>query len=126
MEEGNKSRPWHMVGCLDPFVMYAVGVYDFIMIHSGNAEEYILRNFAPSAVAYFTNYPLLPLWFWVLNLAAGIAVPILLFLHKKIAVWIALTSWVADLVLMFIFFTFLNCLESLGAQTTAFDIESQL
>jgi hypothetical protein len=55
--------------------MYAVGVYDFIMIHSGNAEEYILRNFAPSSVAYLANYPLLPLAFWVLNLAAGIAAP---------------------------------------------------
>lgn len=88
--------------------MYAVGVYDFIMIHSGNAEEYILRNFAPSAVAYFANYPLLPLAFWVLNLAAGIAAPILLLLRQKIAVWVALTSGVADLVLMFISFTFLN------------------
>jgi len=88
--------------------MYAVGVYDFIMIHSGNAEEYILRNFAPSAVAYFANYPLLPLAFWVLNLATGIAAPILLLLRQKIAVWVALTSGVADLVLMFISFTFLN------------------
>jgi hypothetical protein len=102
--------------------MYAVGVYDFIMIHSGNAEEYMLRNFAPSSVAYLANYPLLPLCFWVLNLATGIAAPILLLLRQKIAVWVALTSGVADLVLMFISFTFLNRLDALGAQTTAFDI----
>jgi len=94
--------------------MHAAGVYDFIMIHSSNAEEYILRNFAPSAVAYFANYPLLPLCFWVLNLATGIAAPILLLLRQKIAVWVALTSGVAYLVLMFISFTFLNRLEALG------------
>lgn len=123
LKEGNKSRPWHLwLVALILLLMYGAGVYDFVMIHSGNAEEYILRNFAPSAVAYFANYPLLPLCFWVLNLATGIAAGISLLLGQKIAVWVALTSGIADLVLMFLSFTFLNRYNALGAQTTGFDM----
>lgn len=62
MKNSNKTRPWHfwLVAVFFLF-MYGVGVYDFIIIHSGSAEEYLLKNFEPSAVGYFSNYPILPL-----------------------------------------------------------------
>lgn len=123
MKNPMKTRPWHfwLVAAFFLF-LYGVGVYDFIMIHSGSAEEYLLKNFEPSAVAYFTDYPILPLCFWVINLAAGVAAPVLLLLRQKIAEWFALVSAVSDLVLMFITFTFMNRWNAIGGQNSVLDI----
>lgn len=123
MKKPMKTRPWHfwLVAAFFLF-LYGVGVYDFIMIHSGSAEEYLLKNFEPSAVAYFTDYPILPLCFWVINLAAGVAAPVLLLLRQKIAEWFALVSAVSDLVLMFITFTFMNRWNAIGVQNSVLDI----
>lgn len=123
MKKPMKVRPWHfwLVAAFFLF-LYGMGIYDFIMIHSGSAEEYILEKFEPPAVAYFANYPILPLFFWAANLAAGVAAPLFLLLRQRIAVWLALVSAISDLVLMFITFTFMNRWNAIGAGNSAFDI----
>lgn len=118
-----KQRPWHVwLMILIVGFIYAMGIYDFFMMLSHNEHYYASHNYGQAVVEYFTAYPLYFMVFWIVNLLAGMLAPITLIFNVKWAKQLALSSSVADLILLLLTFTFKNRLEVLGAGVAAFDI----
>lgn len=104
--------------------MYAMGIYDLFMMLSHNSSYYQAHNYGQSVIDYFTNYPLPFLILWIINLIAGILAPVLLFIlkNKKIAKNIALTSTIADTLLLLGTFLLKNRFAVLGLNIALFDL----
>ena len=118
-----KQRPWHLwLIVLFVGFMYLMGIYDFFMMLAHNEDYYAVHHYGQAVVEYFTNYPAYYMVFWIANLLAGILAPITLIFNAKCAKWLALISWVADLILLLFTFTFRNRLAVLGTGVAVFDI----
>lgn len=118
-----KKRPWHLwLIVLFVGFIYSMGIYDFFMMLSHNQDYYTAHNYGQAVVEYFTNYPAYYMVFWITNLLTGIAAPITLIFNLKQAKRFAFISWVADLILLLLTFTFRNRLEILGTDVAVFDV----
>jgi hypothetical protein len=104
--------------------MYSMGIYDLFMMLSHNSSYYQIHGYGPSVIHYFTNYPLPFLILWITNLIAGVLSPVFLLIltNKKIAKNMALTSTIADALLLFGTFLLKNRLAVLGLNIALFDL----
>ncbi|MGY3777817.1 hypothetical protein [Isobaculum melis] len=104
--------------------MYAMGIYDLLMMLSHNSSYYQVHGYGQSVVAYFTNYPFPFLILWIANLMTGVLAPIFLLLLKKknIAKKMALISTIADAILLLGTFLLKNRLAVLGPTIARFDL----
>lgn len=116
------KRPWRIwiIALLFIFI-YAMGIYDFFMMLSHNAAYYSSHGYGENVIAYFSNYPVYFLVFWVGNLLCGFAAPILLLLKKAVSKQIALVSAMSDFLLLILTFMFRDRWNVLGAHIAAFD-----
>ena len=102
--------------------IYSIGIYDFFMVLGHNEAYYNSNNFGPAVVEYFTDYPLIPLFFWATNLLSGFIAPILLLFRSKWALKAAFVSAISIIILQLITFTFMNRWNVLGPWISMFDI----
>src|SRR5699024_1037985 len=117
------KTPWHLwLIALFFIFIYANGVYDYFMMLGHNVDYYGSKGFTEETHKYFTNYPIIPLVFWTVNIICGVITPILLLFRKKLAVWIALVSAIAITLLELSGFIFMNRWEALGTFVSVFDI----
>jgi len=117
------KTPWHLwVMALFFIFIYANGIYDYFMMLGHNADYYSSKGFGEKTLKYFTNYPIVPLIFWTINIFGGMIASILLLFRTRLVVWIALISAISMLFLDVIGFAFRNRWEALGTFTSLFDI----
>ncbi|HEX3076016.1 MAG TPA: hypothetical protein VHQ24_04020 [Lachnospiraceae bacterium] len=115
--------PWHLwlIGLIFTF-LYSYAIYDIFMMLGHNEAYYSSKHLGKAAYTYFTNYPVFPLIFWVLNIVSGAIAPILLLLRSRLAVPTSLISAISIIILEFITFTFRNRWNALGSSIGIFDI----
>ncbi|MEC2072446.1 hypothetical protein [Alkalihalophilus marmarensis] len=115
--------PWHiwLVGLLFLFI-YGYGIFDYFMMLGLNSAYYDSNNFGPAVYEYFSNYPVVPLIFWTINVFSGLIASILLLFRTRWAMWVALISAVSMLCLQVLTFSFMNRWNVLGPWISLFDI----
>jgi len=117
------KRPWHLWVMAVLFMFFfCVGVWDWVMIHTPGWQEYVSRQFQPSAVEYFSDYPLLPLVFWTANVVSGPVAVLLMVAASRWAFPAAVFNFVTNGVLALITFGFMDRFELLGAKTGSQDL----
>lgn len=116
------ATPWHLwlVGIFF-LATYAMGARDYVLCLTVS-EAYFESQGWHGAVAYFTDYPLVPLVFWTTGLAAGLAAPAALLLRSRWAVPIALAAALAQLLLQISTFGSMDRWSMLGPEHSLFDI----
>lgn len=102
--------------------LYVMGIYDFPMMLTHNAQYYASKGYGELAVAYFSGYPWYLMIFWVLNLVCGVLSPVLYLMKKKYAYKVAFVSAIADLVLIILGVLFRNRIAALGLNIFLFDL----
>lgn len=102
--------------------MYVMGIYDFFMMLGHNNAYYISHGYSQNVKDYFTNYPIVFLIFWIVNLVCGLLSPILYVFKKKICIKIAFISFLADAFLIVGTSLFRNRIGVLGVNIFAFDL----
>jgi hypothetical protein len=122
-QENSIRTPWHLwfIGLFFIFI-YTYGIYDYFMMLGHNEAYYNSKRFGDTVLAYFTDYPILPLVFWTMNVFSGLIAPILLLFHTRWAAQVAMISSISMLCLEFITFTFMNRWNVLGPWISLFDI----
>ncbi|CAH8704946.1 hypothetical protein M5W83_13180 [Paenibacillus thiaminolyticus] len=115
--------PWHLwfIGLFFIF-LYTNGIYDYFMMRGHNEAYYSAKNYGEAVFVYFTNYPMLPLIFWTINVFSGLIAPILLLIRSRLAVQVSLISSVSILCQEFITFAFMDRWNTLGPWISLFDI----
>ncbi|OEF96663.1 hypothetical protein [Desulfuribacillus alkaliarsenatis] len=127
IEKHRFRGPWSLwfIGILFLF-LYAYGVYDFVMMLGHNVEYYSSNNYGDEVFEYFTDYPVLTLMLWIINIVSGVIAPILLLFRSRWAVMMALISAISILILQFITFAFMNRWNVFGPWVSLFDIAIML
>lgn len=117
------KTPWHLwvVGFFFIFI-FANGVYDYFMMLGHNVDYYNSKHYGEAIVAYFTNYPMVFLVFWTINVFCGLIASILLLFKTRWAMRGALVSAVAMLCLEVLTFAFRDRWNVLGPWISLFDI----
>ncbi|GAB4587303.1 hypothetical protein [Nocardia sp. IFM 10818] len=117
------ATPWHRwpIG-LFFLLLNAIGAYDYVETHTRNADYFARQGYGPDQIAYFTDYPMVPLVFWTINIAAGLAAAVLLLLRSRSAVPAAATATISQLCLQAVSFGFMDRWSILGARLGLFDI----
>lgn len=106
--------------------LYANGIYDCFMMLGHNSAYYSSKNYGEAVMVYFTDYPLLPLIFWIAHLVSGLIAPTLLFFRSHWAVQVSLISAISIILQEFLTFVFRNRLYVLGPWISLFDIAIML
>lgn len=115
-------RPWHLwLVTVTFFALNVGGARDYALILSQNTD-YILQNFGPGGVGYFTDYPVVLRLLWTLNIAGGLIAPLLLVARRSWSVPVAVVAAGAQILLLLITFTFRDRWQVLGNLTSWFDI----
>lgn len=118
-----KRNPWHLwLFSFFVLFLYSMGIYDLFMMLSHNQNYYVSHGYGLQVTDYFTNYPIYFLVLWVTNLLGGFFSPLLLIIRSKWAKTLALTSTVADILLLLFTFIFRNRFNVLGVSVAVFDI----
>ena len=107
--EKHIKTPWHiwLIGLI--FVLiYVIGIYDYFMMLGHNIDYYAYKNYGQAVVEYFTDYPILCLLFWIINVLGGFIAAILLLFRIRWAVYGAFAFAISMLCLDIITFTFRN------------------
>ncbi|QVQ53055.1 hypothetical protein J4H86_04420 [Spiractinospora alimapuensis] len=121
---GRPSRaPWHLwVVGVAMFALYAAGAWDYVNLLEPRVAYIESQGWGAEAVAYFSDYPGAVQVLWTLNVAAGLAGPVLLLLRSRYAAPVAATAAGALALLMVITFTFMDRWAALGAFTNLWDV----
>lgn len=119
----SSRAPWHLWVIAGIFLfIYANGVYDYFMMLGLNEDYYRAKNYGEAVKNYFSNYPVIPLILYTINIFMGVLAPCLLLLRSRWAVLLAGLSAFTILGLEFITFTWMNRWDILGAAVSLFDI----
>ncbi len=122
-KEKNVRYSWHLLLIVALFLfLYGIAVYDYIMTVSHNQGyfEYLRHNQA--VIDYFTNYPLVLLIFWTINVFGGMVTLLLMLMKKEMAFYFSAAAFVSMFLLDFITFGFRNRWNVIGAKASATDI----
>lgn len=120
--ERAQRPPWHLwVVGLFFVALHVVGVYDQVMLLSQNAGYFQQQGLEEAQVAYFTSYPLPRALVWIVAIWGGLAASSLLLLRSRFAFPVALTAFVAQVILIIITFGFLNRWQVFGPRFSLFD-----
>ncbi len=121
--EDRVETPWHLWLIVVLFVLiYSIGVYDFLMVHTNNMDYLNSLNVKGDVIAYFTGYPLVFSVFWTINILGGLIAAFLLMLRNKWAVWAALIATISKFCLDILTFAFLNRWDVFGPLTSLIDV----
>lgn len=117
------KTPWHLwvLGLFFTFI-FANGVYDYFMMLGHNVDYYNSKHYGEAVAAYFTNYPIVCLVFWTLNVFSGLISSILLLFKTRWAMRGALVSAVSMICLDILTYTFRNRWSVFGTGISTFDI----
>lgn len=119
----SSKAPWHLWVIAGIFLfIYANGVYDYFMMLGLNEDYYTAKNYGKAVKNYFSNYPVIPLILYTINIFMGVLAPCLLLFRSRWTVTIAGLSAFSILGLEFITFTWMNRWNILGAAVSLFDI----
>jgi ABC-type multidrug transport system permease subunit len=121
--EDRVETPWHLWLIVVLFVLiYSIGVYDFLMVHTNNMDYLNSLNVKGDVIAYFTGYPLAFSVFWTINILGGLIAAFLLMFRSKWAVRAALTATISKFCLDILTFAFLNRWDVFGPLTSLIDV----
>ena len=121
-EHGIKT-PWHLwfIGVFF-FLVYAIGIYDYFMVHGNNIDYLNSLNVKGDIIAYFRDYPLVFSVLWTINVFGGSIAAVLLLIRTKWAVWAGLFATMSKLCLDILTFAFMNRWGVFGPLTSLIDI----
>ena len=116
------KRPWHLwVIVIVATLLMLVGLYDFIMVATHNMA-YLTDRYTAEGVAYFTGYPVYLLVLFGINVIGIMLALIVALWSRHTAMWLAIVSGVADIILLVITVFFRNRFEAIGTGLTIQDI----
>jgi hypothetical protein len=122
-KEKNVRYSWHLLLIIALFLfLYGIAVYDYIMTVSHNQGYFEYLRYNQAVIDYFTNYPLVLLIFWTINVFGGIVTLLLMLMRKEIAFYFSAATFVSMFLLDFITFGFRNRWNVIGAKASATDI----
>lgn len=114
---------WHLILISLVFLFfYGIALYDYIMTVTLNQGYFEYLHYNQTVIDYFTNYPILPLLFWTVNVLIGILTPLLMLMRKSIAFHASVTAFVAMLLLDIITFGFRDRWNVIGAKASTTDL----
>jgi lipid-A-disaccharide synthase-like uncharacterized protein len=120
----NKHKaPWHLylVGSLF-ILIYSIGVYDYINIHTNNLNYITSLGARGDVVGYFSDYPLPFTALWTINVFGGPTAAIALLFRRAWAVWAALAVVAAKSGLDALTFLFRDRWDLFGPQMSLTDL----
>jgi O-antigen/teichoic acid export membrane protein len=116
------GRPRHLwIVAIVTFGLYLGGARDYLLILVHDTD-YMLRQFGPGGIGYFTDYPLALRILWVINIIGGLATPVLLLALSRWASPAAVATLTTQGLLLIVTFAFRDRWNALGAATAWFDI----
>lgn len=117
------ATPWHLwvVGAVF-LLLYAIGAYDYLQVQAQSEAYYQDQGYGPAQIAYFADYPFVPMVFWTVNIAGGLAAVVLLALRSRWSVLAAASAAVSQLCLQIITFGFMDRWSILGPRLALTDI----
>jgi hypothetical protein len=119
-------RPWHLwVIAIVSVLFLSIGAYDFIGVASHNMA-YLTKQYSAAGVEYFTNYPVMLLILFGINVFGTIAAMIIAFWRKKWATIITLIAAVSDLILILMTVFGRGRIEAIGLGLTIQDMAVDL
>ena len=122
-KEKNVRYSWHLLLIVSLFLfLYGIAVYDYIMTVSHNQSYFDYLRYNQAVIDYFTNYPLVLLIFWTVNVFGGIVTLLLMLTKKEIAFYFSVATFVSMFLLDFITFGFRNRWNVIGTKTSITDI----
>jgi len=114
---------WHLLLIVTVFLfLYGIAVYDYIMTVSHNQGYFEYLRYNQTVIDYFTNYPLVLLIFWTINVFGGIGTLLLMLMRKEIAFYFSVAAFVSMFLLAVITFGFRDRWNVIGAKASAIDI----
>ena len=117
------ARPWHVWPVsMVAFFTYVMGAYDFVLTAALDPGYFSAQGYGPAAVAYFTDYPLVPRVLWTVNIAAGLLAPVLLLARSRRAAASAALAAAAQLLLLLATFSVMGRWSALGPFIAIFDV----
>ncbi|GAB3474242.1 hypothetical protein [Nocardiopsis coralliicola] len=120
---GRGRTPWHLWAAgAAMLLLYAMGARDYAYLLGPDPAYVASQGWGPEAAAYFSGYPVALRAVWTLNIAAGLAAPVLLLLRSRYAPAAALAAAAAQIALMAVSFAVLDRWAALGAFTNSWDI----
>ncbi len=91
---------WHLFLISSLFLfLYGIAVYDYVMTVTHNQGYFEYLHYNQAVIEYFTNYPLIPLIFWTVNVFVGILTPVLMLMRKEISFYSSAVTFVSMLLL---------------------------
>ncbi|MBK7317961.1 hypothetical protein [Candidatus Villigracilis affinis] len=122
-KEKNVQYSWHLLLIVALFLfLYGIAVYDYIMTVSHNQGYFEYLRYNQAVIDYFTNYPLVLLIFWTINVFGGIATLLLMLMRKGIAFYFSVATFASMFLLDIITFGFRNRWNIIGVKASAIDI----
>lgn len=119
----NKRLKWYgILFALFILFLYIMGTYDLIMMLGHNEAYYISKGYGQIVHDYFTNYPIVELVFWIINLLGGLISPVLYLLKHKFASKVAFVSFLSDLILILLGALFNNRFKVFSTFIIGFDM----
>ncbi|PID35805.1 MAG: hypothetical protein CR993_08010 [Rhodobacterales bacterium] len=100
MKDERRNTPWHLwVIALFFMFLYAIGIYDYLMMRSDNEAYYAAQGFGAEVRRYFTDYPLPLLALWTTSVFSAPMAVILLMFRFRWAVDAAFVAFLSMLLL---------------------------
>lgn len=122
-EKNSVRYSWHLFLISGLFLfLYGIAVYDYMMTVTHNQGYFEYLHYNQAIIEYFTNYPLIPLIFWTINVFVGIITPVLMLMRKEISFYSSAATFVSMLLLDFITFGFRNRWNVIGTRASTIDI----
>jgi|GEM_PF-1239515 len=122
-EENDIRYSWHLFLVVALFLfLYGIAMNDYIMTISHNKDYFEYLHYDQAAIDYFTNYPLLPLVFWTVNVFGGVITLVLMLMRKEMALYFSVLAFVSMLLLDLITFGFRDRWNVIGASASVTDI----
>jgi lipid-A-disaccharide synthase-like uncharacterized protein len=117
------ATPWHLwvVGAVF-LLLYAIGAYDYVQVQAQSEVYYQDQGYGPAQIAYFADYPFVPMAFWTINIVGGLATVVLLALRSRWSVLAAATAVLSQVCLQIITFGFMDRWSILGSRLALTDI----
>lgn len=122
-KEKNIRYSWHLLLIVALFVfLYGIAVYDYIMTVSHNPGYFEYLRYNQTVIDYFTNYPLVLLILWTINVLGGMVTLLLMLMRKETAFYFSAATFVSMFLLDLITFGFRNRWYVIGGRASATDI----
>ncbi|MBL8080867.1 MAG: hypothetical protein JNM55_23040 [Anaerolineales bacterium] len=121
--EKNVRYSWHLLLIVAAFLfLYGIAVYDYIMTVRHDAGYFKYLDYDQAVIDYFTNYPLMLLVLWTVNVFGGIVTLALMLLGSEIAFYFSAVTFASMALLDLFTFGFRDRWNVIGARASAVDL----